>query len=448
MSNRRNPTRRRPLGRAAAVIALAAMLVAAWYLNRPEILAERWQARLDELPDDQIEPQVRRIAELGDAGVHVLTAMLESPRDAIRGAARAILIEEVGRWELLPAEAATDKLIPLSHSLVESSAHFDAPNRRFAADMALRIIQWPLEGADDARRSALVADCETVLALCAIRRPALSAAGIKRLDPDVHRARAEEADRSSAISTSDPRFDLDAVDSLPTIARLPGGGLPVELASLPPPILVAASPTKPQAIEPNRLPEHIVAQPLNDVAESPGLLDQAPAANQPRRLPLNDGGSGSTRRLNAQIDKRKSAELLQTGATGAAAWQRLELHEVMQVLLASDPQFQSAATAELQRRGLTGPLAELAHRAADPNPAVRQQLAESLPQLPGVDARPWLLELSYDDDPNVRATAVTLMATSGDLELLKRVQQISLDDPDDHTRAQAEKALSRTKPRN
>jgi hypothetical protein len=102
---------------------------------------------------------------------------------------------------------------------------------------------------------------------------------------------------------------------------------------------------------------------------------------------------------------------------------------------------------ELDRRGVKGPLVEVARRAADPNPTVRLQLAESLPTLNGVDARPWLLELSYDDDAAVRAAAVTLMATSGDLDLLKRVQQVSLDDPDDHTRAQAEKALPRAKRR-
>jgi hypothetical protein len=61
--------------------------------------------------------------------------------------------------------------------------------------------------------------------------------------------------------------------------------------------------------------------------------------------------------------------------------------------------------------------------------------------LPGIDAKPWLLELSYDEDSEVRGAAVTLMATSGDLELLKRVEQISRDDTDDHTRAQAAKAL-------
>ena len=101
----------------------------------------------------------------------------------------------------------------------------------------------------------------------------------------------------------------------------------------------------------------------------------------------------------------------------------------------SEPRLATAAVDELERRGVTGPLVELARRAGDPNPSVRRQFAESLPTLDGVDARPWLLELSYDEDAEVRAAAVTLMATSGDFELLKRVQQVSLDDPDDHIRA-------------
>ena len=78
------------------------------------------------------------------------------------------------------------------------------------------------------------------------------------------------------------------------------------------------------------------------------------------------------------------------------------------------------------------------HAKATQKSRVQEDLASDLP---GVDARPWLLELSYDENPKVRAAAVTLMATSGDLEMLRRVRQVSLDDPDDYTRAQAEKAL-------
>jgi hypothetical protein len=164
-------------------------------------------------------------------------------------------------------------------------------------------------------------------------------------------------------------------------------------------------------------------------------------------LATADDPSQPTRLLSAQTADRQSAELMQPGAAGLAAWHGLKVREVMHKLDEADPQVVAAARVELDRRGVKGPLVELARRAADPNPAVRLQLAESLPTLNGVDARPWLLELSYDDDAAVRAAAVTLMATSGDLDLLKRVQQVSLDDPDDHTRAQAEKALPRAKRR-
>jgi HEAT repeat protein len=101
-----------------------------------------------------------------------------------------------------------------------------------------------------------------------------------------------------------------------------------------------------------------------------------------------------------------------------------------------------AARVELERRGLSSPLVDVGRRATDPDPKVRRQLAEALPSLPGVDARPWLLQLSYDENAQVRATAVTLMATSGDLEMVKRLEQISRDDPDDYTRGQAAKALA------
>jgi HEAT repeat protein len=84
----------------------------------------------------------------------------------------------------------------------------------------------------------------------------------------------------------------------------------------------------------------------------------------------------------------------------------------------------------------------LARRATDPDPKVRWRLAESLPSIPGVDAKPWLLELSYDENSQVRATAITLMATSGDLDLMRRIEQIAREDPDDHIRSQAAKVLT------
>jgi HEAT repeat protein len=124
-----------------------------------------------------------------------------------------------------------------------------------------------------------------------------------------------------------------------------------------------------------------------------------------------------------------------------AAWRQLEPRDVMRRLHVSDPQVVLAARVELERRGISGPLVDLARRATDPDPNVRKQFAESLPSMPGIDAKPWLLELSYDENSQVRATAVGLMATSGDLELIRRLEQISRDDPDDYIRAQAAKGV-------
>lgn len=421
-AGRRRSKPGRLLGVTLAATVLLGILAVAWHSRRPEILAERWQARLAELPDADLGPQLRRIAELGDAGIPVLTAALCSPREPLRDAARLAILDEMARWELWPAEAAMAKLSTLAESLAGTSGQFDAPTRRFAADLSLRILHWPHEDGD-VRRPALLARCEAVLA--AAPRGALS----------------DIATLPATASPTVANTSVDAAESLPALARYPGGGLPVELASLPPPFKTAHAShddveTQPNA-EPGRLSDQIATRPLGEFSEPP-------AANQPRHLPTSDDASQSARLLSANAADRLTAEF---DPSNAAAWSGLKVRELMQKLDSADPQIAANARGELKRRGITGSLAKLARRAADPNPAVRLELAESLPTLNGVDARPWLLELSYDDDPRVRAAAVTLMATSGDLDLLKRVQQVSLDDPDDHTRAQAEKALPKQKRR-
>src|SRR5438270_13925788 len=126
-AGRRRSKPGRLLGITLAATVLLGILAAAWHSRRPEILAERWQARLTELPDAELEPQLRRIAELGDAGIHVLTAALGSPREPLRDAARMAILDEMARWELLPADAAMSRLSTLAESLAATSRQFDVP---------------------------------------------------------------------------------------------------------------------------------------------------------------------------------------------------------------------------------------------------------------------------------------------------------------------------------
>jgi hypothetical protein len=303
---------------------------------------------------------------------------------------------------------AAPKLAILAHSLSANVERFEIRDRRFAADLATRAIEWPT-GDGKANRHSMLADCELVLAAS---RTADGATKHNIVDANP--------------TASNPKPPDEPVNlSLPALARLPGGGLPVEIASLPKKIAELQPARSPVAsVEPNRLPEEIASRPIHDEM-------QPPRANEPRRLPDDNG---PTARLS-------HSEIEKTSATQSADWSHMEFRAVLRELRSADYDSVAKAERELRRRGVTGRLLELARRAADPDPHVRQGLAETLPDLPGVDARPWLLELSYDENPKVRAAAVTLMATSGDLELLRRVRQVSLDDPDDYTRAQAEKAL-------
>ena len=102
----------------------------------------------------------------------------------------------------------------------------------------------------------------------------------------------------------------------------------------------------------------------------------------------------------------------------------------------SDPKEAAAARTELSRRGLTEVHFDLARRLFGADPGVRKQLARTLPELKSIDATPWLLHLSKDADAEVRLTAITLLATSGDPALLQQVEQIAAEDDDPRIRDQ------------
>ena len=112
--------------------------------------------------------------------------------------------------------------------------------------------------------------------------------------------------------------------------------------------------------------------------------------------------------------------------------------ELMQQLRQSDHQASAAAREELIRRGFGEVDLELARQLFDPDPAVRKHLAQAVPRLQSIDAVPWLLWLCRDDDADVRMTAVTLLATTGDPQLLERVETLARQDTDPRIRELAE----------
>ena len=119
-----------------------------------------------------------------------------------------------------------------------------------------------------------------------------------------------------------------------------------------------------------------------------------------------------------------------------------ESMELMRQLRAEDKETMSRARGELIRRGFTEVDLELARRLFDPDVEVRKRLARSLPGLTSIDAASWLLALCRDPDSDVRMTAVTLMATTGDPGLLERVEAMAREDADSRIRDLADSIAS------
>ncbi|HTN76766.1 MAG TPA: HEAT repeat domain-containing protein, partial [Pirellulaceae bacterium] len=62
--------------------------------------------------------------------------------------------------------------------------------------------------------------------------------------------------------------------------------------------------------------------------------------------------------------------------------------------------------------------------------AVRQRLVEQLATQRVVDGKPWLLRLLEDRDSHVRLAAATILSTSGDPQVVKRLRERALEEND------------------
>jgi hypothetical protein len=177
--------------------------------------------------------------------------------------------------------------------------------------------------------------------------------------------------------------------------------------------------------EPKRLAGNHSAQPL-------------PATTNPLRTASASDSATASDEAGKSDDGDRTARATRSAANRfASLLHDQSVVELCSMLHAEEPQILDGAAAELKRRGLSPRLVELGKRLTDPDPKERRHWAELLPRMSGIDAKPWLLWLSHDQDPDVRLAVVTLMATSGDPDMLNRVSQMGRDDDDPRIQAQA-----------
>lgn len=442
-------------GRRAALVTLgiaAGLIAAAVGLRGPytRFLARHWQKRLATVPDNRAGTLVEGVARLGEPGIPVLVEALGSERESVAQAGRRVLWDEMRRWEGLRAREYSPKLAILVEALADRVPEFGPAARVEAAALASQVLRlWTLDD-EVVDPTEVIACCERVLRETGPPRPLL--AGQSDVEPPAQVARGRSASGPWVHSRPGlrPPSDFSALTGAPIGAPdVPsGGGLPIEE-------LGGRSPSSgPGAVrhgeapppEPRRLIGRGGFGPLrepgyprlggNDSNES-GERDAAPT-HQAGRAGLPPGSP-----LGSLSQKAGPSHDGPEGQSARNRLARLDTVDLMRSLQSPENRAVEAAQAELTRRGFTETHLALARQMFDPDPNVRARLARVVLQTPGVDAGPWLLQLSRDEHPDVRLAAIGLMATTGDPALWEAVESAARQDSDPRVQRQAERIASK-----
>ena len=384
-------------------------------------LAEHYRRQLDTVPDDRAETLIKQVAQLEEAGIPVLVEALGSERKSVAVIGKRAILEEIDRWETLCARDFSPRLAILAEALADQTSGFGPAAQADAADLAARILFWPLDDTSVDRRK-VIASCETVLRATSLNHGQLA-----------------ESPPSDRFENAAPD-DLYAQEKFPAEDRprdLTGGALPGEMSPATEPSTAQTDEARVadvRSVE-SRDPESpSLKQPLRVLTEPdgakpiPAFPNPAHADDPPLLRPTTFLSRPPEPTSDSINSDRQSSEL--AGIDTITLMRRLQTGSVPMV---------AGVRRELEQRGFNSLHLQLAQRLFDPNPEVRKELARLLPGLSSVDAPSWLLWLSRDEDPSVRRVAIGLMATTGDPALLDEIERIARRDPDPDIQRQAER---------
>ncbi len=400
---RRAPTSRRWL----LTLLASATLVAAFTAREPltRRLAQHWQSQLDDASAEDVGRLLRQISFLGRPGIPSLVAALGSPKPEVARQARRVLMEQIDCWKSLAPADAQPEVASLAEALAQHVRGFGTTARQDSAELAVRILRELPAHAEQ----SIVSACEYVL---------------RASRPDQNALTGARPKLAGLPASTRP---LQPLALPPSVSPLAGGGLPLELAAG-----SGAQAAAKETAEPARL-----AAEANAAAS---IHSQAPTAAS--YAPANPGNHSADRAdgLEPVSSNSKSADLATATASPPDRLTSSDTVRLMRQLRAGSGK---DAEAELRRHGFSDVHLELARQLFDPDPQVRRMLAERLPSLQSVNAVPWLLQLCSDEDPDVRRTAVTLLATTSDPTLRAEAERLARQDSDPRLKDQAQRMTKR-----
>lgn len=387
-------------------LCLTTVCVAVFVRYRQTLLVRCLEAELANAPDDRMDEVLRKMADLGEPGLDALTDALSSSRAIVCDTAYEILCDELNACARLEPLDAHDRLRAIASAL---AAHVDqqSPSARgAAARLAVRVLLWPADSAPG-DRGPMVADCEHVLQ--AAGAPAKQS--LKR-----RQAVNRPAQRESVAHTAaePPRLDTASRANLPDTTITPADFDLPELAR-------AATDDRDagEAAEPGPFD-------ATGTTAMPGQASAASAAEEREATAETDASliSPTTHELRGRARSLKALDTL-------ALFK--QLHE------SNDAATEAAA--ELQARGFSIRQIEVGMHLTSLDAHERRLWTEALPGIRGVSAKAWLLHLSRDESLSVRRAAVSLLATSSDPEMVRRVAEVARQDSDPDLRLEAARAL-------
>lgn len=383
--------------------------IAFWW-GRPfdSFLLRRWEAELSTLPDESVPGRLEQIAALGDRSFPTLVAALHSERRIVAENASRVLRREFGKLELRSADETSPIVASVAAELVK---HRDTPGAYSdtgAMWLATRILLWPID-----RKlvdgELLVANCELII----------------RSAKWTPQSPFEKPLRENGEWQDDLIAEARNTDPAELVSTIAGGGLPVQLTDAPalPPLGVPVA---------SELQTVAIAEPQYFTpVQSPSMFDARPMTSSPDEGQLRSKANPPVVDSRQSLDLRRELPIAPPEMTARPDLQSMSDLDVMHKLAGSDESIVRDAVDELYRRGFQTKHFRLAELLVDPDPSVRLQLIQSLPQMSGIDSRPWLLWLSRDRDPAVRKAAVSVIATSSDTTLQKRVRELEREETDE-----------------
>jgi hypothetical protein len=400
-----------------------AILAGCWlaWRRHGQLLAAYWARQIETASEDQIDEVFSRLVELGVSGIPVLADALNADRSYVADHASLAIWDALRKWEALPPGESLPRVAALSQALADRVERFGPDARREASNLAVRLLQWPI---DDRilPRNKVLADNERTLRLSG----ALAEVDISKLLA----AQTQAAEAAAWPSPSAPTEDALAAAASTETSRGDSRGLDRRDGS--------------QNQEPRRLSSGSATSPVATIREVPAASSPAAIPGDSTRSGPASGNSASEQSLASanQPARLSQLKIVRTPAKtpGLARFVGREWDETvawMQRLQDAHSGVADEAAFQLALRGFQPKHLELAKRLFTPDPGQRRRFAEELPRMSGVDATPWLLQLVCDEDADVRWAAMTLLATTGDPALVTQLRQVATEDADPTIRKKA-----------